>query len=303
MTLNFALCTDENFVIPSLVCITSIFENNIDEECHVYILTEGLSKTAYLKFEELATIYSQSIIVKTINSNQFKGLIEYGRFPLSMYFRFLLPQELDKCDTVLYLDCDVIVRHPLKQVYQTDLNGYACAVVADQNSDDVLLQNRVKISSQYFNSGVMLINLNYWRIHKIANILIQYIKEHPHKCVFPDQDALNIVLENKVVYLDYTYNLQELWLTERDNVKFHFSKWPELDKACIDPVIVHYCVINKPWFVECINPFKKDFLFYASKYRFIGFKLRKRRSIRYYLYKKLILYRNRLLRLTCNFRI
>ena len=82
MTLNFALCTDENFVIPSLVCITSIFENNIDEECHVYILTEGLSKAAYLKFEELATIYSQSIIIKTINSNQFKGLIEYGRLPL-----------------------------------------------------------------------------------------------------------------------------------------------------------------------------------------------------------------------------
>ncbi len=303
MTLNFALCTDENFVVPSLVCITSIFENNIDEECHVYVLTEGLSKAAYLKFEELATIYSQRIIVKTINSNRFEGLIEYGRFPLSMYFRFLLPQELDKCNTVLYLDCDVIVRHSLKQVYQTYLNGYACAVVADQNSDDVLIQNRVKISSQYFNSGVMLINLNYWRTHKIANILIQYIKEHPHKCVFPDQDALNIVLENKVVYLDYTYNLQELWLTERDDVKFHFSKWIELDKACIDPVIVHYCVINKPWFVECANPFKKDFLLYASKHRFIGFKLRKRRSIRYFLGKKIILFRNRLLGSIRNFRI
>ncbi len=298
MNLNFALCTDENFVVPSLICITSIFENNKDEECHVYVLTERLSNTAYLQFEELARIYNQYIIVKTIDASRFECLIEYGRFPLSMYFRFLLPEELDKCDTVLYLDCDVIVRHSLKRLYRTDLNGYACAVVADQNCDDVLLQNRVQISSQYFNSGVMLINLNYWRTYNISNNLMHYIKEHPHICVFPDQDALNIVLENKVVYLDYTYNLQELWLTERNNVKFHFSKWAELDKACIDPVIVHYCVINKPWFVECVNPFKNDFLLYASKHSFIKFKLRKRRCINYYVYKKIARFRNRLLRLT-----
>ena len=44
MKINIALCSDDNYSIPCLVCITSIFENNKDESCNVTVLTNGLKK-------------------------------------------------------------------------------------------------------------------------------------------------------------------------------------------------------------------------------------------------------------------
>lgn len=38
MKINIALCSDDNYSIPCLVCITSIFENNKDESCNVTVL-------------------------------------------------------------------------------------------------------------------------------------------------------------------------------------------------------------------------------------------------------------------------
>ena len=39
--MNIALCTDDRYASHAAICVTSILENNKDEICHIYILTEG----------------------------------------------------------------------------------------------------------------------------------------------------------------------------------------------------------------------------------------------------------------------
>lgn len=282
MNINIALCTDEKFFIPALVCVTSILENNKENSCNIYILTEGLSKKSLERINKTSELYNQRIIVKIIDIEKFNSLVTRNRYPLSIYFRLLLPEIISDVDNILYLDCDIIVRHSLNDLFSIKIDEYACGVVIDQQCDDVVIQNRLRIFSEYFNSGVLLINLKYWKKYHISEKIIKYIQNNPQKCIYPDQDALNKILENKVFYLDCKYNCQELWLTTRDEVRFHFSRWENLDRSLSDPVIIHFCTGDKPWFKECKNPYKEEFLTYASKNKYIEFKLRKKYSIFYY---------------------
>lgn len=282
MKFNFALCTDENFVVPALVCITSIFETNSCHECHITVLTEGLSDKSICKFNQLSSKYNQTIDVVRIEKDRFKNLITYGRYPTSMYFRFLLPEILRGEDKVLYLDCDILVRRNLLDLFSLDIDGYSCGVVLDQQCDDVQIANRLRIDSPYFNSGVMLMNLKEWRSQNYAEKIVDYLAKHPEKCVYPDQDALNVVLSGTVKYLDFSYNLQEMWLTMLDYARFSHKRYPELDKAKINPHIIHFCVGDKPWYHECGNPYKTEYLKIAGLHNFIGFRQRHHYQWPYY---------------------
>lgn len=84
--MNISLCTDNNFVKPALVCITSIFETNKGENISVYILTDGISEKAKAMFSLLAKQYGQRIIIKEIDKSCFNGLTVNERFPISMYY-------------------------------------------------------------------------------------------------------------------------------------------------------------------------------------------------------------------------
>jgi len=278
--MNIALCTDENFTIPALVCITSIFENNKDCSYNIYILTDGISEKAKIKFDMLAKVYNQQIDILRIDKRCFDGLYVSERFPISMYYRFLLPEMLPDAKTVLYLDCDIIVRKSLKTVFDTNIDEHALAAVVAESCDDIYFANNLRLTSAYFNSGVLLINLDYWREHNIKTKLVDFIVENTTVCSLPDQDALNKVLEGKVVYLNYTYNFQEWWFGSLLHY-MHYSKWNTIKEIGKDPAIVHFCETEKPWFVECKNPYHKEFLYYAYMHKFIGFNLRKRYGFEY----------------------
>ena len=279
--MNIALCTDENFTIPALVCLTSIFENNKDDDCHVYVLTDGISDKAKEKFTKLSVLYNQNIDIMIIDKHRFDGLTVNERFPISIYYRFLLPEMLPVEHKMLYIDCDIIVRHSLKELYNTNIDQYALAAIVSQTSDNLSWTNYLKLNSLYFNSGVLLLNLDFWRNYNITDNLINWTYENPQLCNMPDQNALNKVLEDKVVYLDYTYNFQENWFGDLTNA-MHYSKWDEIRKVAQDPVIVHFCNDVKPWFKECTNPFHEEYLRYAFMYDFIDFHLIKRYGKFYY---------------------
>ena len=275
-TINIALCTDENFTIPALVCITSIFENNKDEDCHIFVLTDGISDYARGKFKKLAAEYCRCIDIKTIDNTCFYGLAVSERYPISIYYRFLLPQMLRELHHVLYLDCDIIVRQSLKSLFDINLDNYALGAVVAESCDLVKWSNDLKLTTPFFNSGVLLMNLDYWREHDSTRHLVKWLSESHCNMWLPDQYALNKVFEGEVIYLDYSYNFQREWTTALEKSGMHFSRWNDITTALQNPTIVHFTEAEKPWFKECKNPFQKEFLYYARLHDFIGFKFLKR---------------------------
>lgn len=254
--MNIALCTDDNYANHCAVCITSIFENNKDEDCHVYVLTGGLTAENNMKFSYLADCYHQKVDVKVMDVSVFSHLQSTNHLSQSMYYRFLLPQVVDG-DNVLYLDCDIIVRHPLKDLFNIDLTNMACGVVEDQCGDDIRLHNPINMFSRYFNSGVLFMNLDYWRKNNVAQDLVDFIANYKGQLMCPDQDALNAVLEGKVKFLDYKYNYQQGFYG--DLTWLRADKWPAVRETRKNPVVVHYTAGEKPWHKDCKHPLKAEY--------------------------------------------
>lgn len=273
--MNIALCTDDNYAKYCMITIVSILENNRNANCTIYVLTNLLNEKNRSSFEYLAAYYNQKILITIISSEQFDKLKVRSRYPKSMYYRFILP-EIIKEDRVLYLDCDIINKKSLEELYMTNLDGYAAAVIEDAQGDDVMLHNRIKYSGTYFNSGVILMNLDYWRKNKIKDKLCKFIHDNPERCYYPDQDALNIVLENEVRFVPFNNNLQQPWYGSLEKITFSFTKWGKVCDALKDPVLVHYTATNKPWFKECDHPHRDWFLEYANLHKEIDFVERRR---------------------------
>lgn len=282
--MNIALCTDDRYANHCAICITSILENNKLEDCHIYVMTEGLLDENLKKFHYLEKYYKKPVEVKVIDGKIFEGLQVTGRLPRSMYFRFMLPEIIND-SSLLYLDCDIIVRHSLRDLFHIDLTNYACGVVEDQCGDDVRMHNRINMFSRYFNSGVLLMNLDYWRKYDIAKKLIDYIA-NAGWLMCPDQDALNVVLEGKVLFLGYEYNFQEGFYNEL--IWLRADKWDKVEEAKKDPIVVHYTSGEKPWHKFCTHPLAGEYDKYMMLHSVLFEKKELCHSRRFYFVERIV---------------
>ena len=184
-------------------------------------------------------------------------------FPVSIYYRLLLadilPQDLNK---ILYLDGDIIVTRSLKSLWETDISNYSLGAVVNQtygkNFWERLNYPREK---GYFNSGVLLVNVKYWRENTLSVKFIDYLKHNSNVLVYPDQDVLNFILQDSKLLLPERYNMQEFFYrTDREKVDCENSE--EIEKYLFDPTILHYTG-KKPWSFFCHHPLKS--LYYKCK--------------------------------------
>lgn len=163
------------------------------------------------------------------------------------------------------MDCDVIVNSSLKSLWNTDITEYALGGVRDRINDSIRLYNRLDYSMKhgYVNAGVLLINLNKWREQNVFEKAINIASRNPEILKNHDQDIINIIFHDSKRLLDFKYNLLEYYLYTEDWLYLDRKYYPEIIEACKNPVIVHFCMPQKPWHIECINPYKE--LYY--KYR------------------------------------
>lgn len=263
--MHIALSTDDRYSMACGICITSIYENHKSDDVHVHVLTTDISKENLDRFAAMASEYGRHIDFIKVKDEYFSGLKLSKRFPVSIYYRLLLPRLLD-CDKVLYMDCDIIVNGNLRPLYDQYMSDDCAAVVVeDQCSDDINLKNRAGVTGEYFNSGVILMNLDYWRKNQIAQKCVEFIHDYPERCIYPDQDALNHTIGNSVIFAEYGYNFQELMFFDKKCLNLHPSKYEMIDRWIDNPVIIHYSGYHKPWFTDAIHPKAYIFLDYLSK--------------------------------------
>lgn len=257
------LAADDNYALPCGVCITSILTNNESEDIKFAVLTKGLNEDNERRLKQTALRFNRDIEIKKIDDSVFQNLQVSERFPQSIYFRFLIPIIFFEESVALYLDCDIIVNGSLKPLFNLNIKDFACACIEDQRGDDIRIKNLMPDIDAYFNSGVMLLNLDYWRKHDIHLKCIEYIATHDN-LLFPDQDALNNILLNQVKFIGYEWNFQELMYLPENELFLKREKWPLLTLAKGNPQIIHYTRHLKPWYNECEHPRKDVFIKYLS---------------------------------------
>lgn len=209
-----------------------------------YVINSDFPTEWFVKMEKrLAKLDCQIVNARVDGSHisQYKTNIHYSVF--LRYFTATFVQE----DQALYLDCDIVVTRDLSEIFAVDLGSYPLGAVRD-------LGGEVYFGEQIFNSGVLLINVNYWRENDIAGQLIEMTDNLHDKVTQDDQSILNMLFENRWVELPFAYNCITLHTT--------FSDY-EPEKGLYPPVI-HYLTERKPWKEYTQSIYREVWWFYQG---------------------------------------
>ena len=265
--IHIACCIDSNFTVHCAVTLVSVFENNPDNKFCVHIVAPSMPEKDQKSLKNLAGKYDNEVIFyfppkNTLDSFYVKG--SKRRFTSVIYYRCLLgdilPADLDK---VLYLDCDIIVMDDLSEFWNIDIDKYAVACVEASFADRDDLYTRLQYDKKYsyFNAGILLINLKYWRDHYISDQCKEYFGKYPERIVMDDQDLLNVLLFDKKLFVPMKWNMQEGFYRYRMEKKVeNLTEWK---KALLNPSILHY-TIKKPWWYDCYHPLRGEYFKYLQ---------------------------------------
>lgn len=260
--INIVCATDDNYVPYCGIMLTSLYENNRDADLKTYILTEGLSTYNLNKLLRLSELYKSKIEIIILADDNLKNCpIWVGdHISTTTYYRLfvaeILPTDVKK---VIYLDCDIIIARSLLDLWNTDITDYAAGAVIDSGHFNEQRNKMVGISvaEHYFNAGVLLINVDYCRRNHIWKQALHFIESKKENLRSHDQDVLNAVLKDQVLYLPINYNFQDFYLFPP-----YFNRYGEQIKQQIlqtresEIAIYHLSMPVKPlncW--HCVYPF------------------------------------------------
>ena len=243
---------------------------------HIHvILDNSVTVTQQMKMEEVLNSHDrisfydagkiQCHFPKIGVTNQHVTVASYYRLFLTQ----LLPQEIRK---VIYLDGDIIVRGSVSDLWNLDISNVALAAVKDMDERMNLLRVDYPVKYGYFNAGVLLINLSYWREHHLLEKFISFMVNHSDKIIYHDQDVLNFTLFDQKVWLPMKYNAQNGFFFKKKYQLFDSKGYETgLDEASNNPAIVHF-TLGKPWLKFTSNPYRKDFWRYIKQTPWNGYK-------------------------------
>lgn len=277
MIMNIVCATDDNYVQHCGVMLTSLFENNREEKIHIYLLTEKLSEHNIQAIENIIKTYKNIFHYCTINSNTIKdcplNIRSDDHLPLATYYRLLIPNILPiKESKAIYLDCDIIINSSLHDLWNIDISDYAIAAVDEMGAHEKNVFHRLNYNQifGYFNAGVLLINLEYWRNNFITNKCFEYISNYKERIVAHDQDILNALLYNKCLHIHFKWNVEEAFYQYVTANKYKNNS--EFINTLHNPSVIHFTWKPKPWEFECQHPLKKKYFKYLSKTQWNNFK-------------------------------
>lgn len=268
--IQIAFCTDDNYIIPTGVLIHSIELIHRDLEINYYVISQSLSEKSKDSLRNCLIKSNSNINFIFVNSDILSSCpVRLGdHITLAAYYKILFPTVLPhNLDKILYLDCDILCTDSLLELWNTDISNYSAGVVIDIYGSDIRRLNRLDLpfKHQYFNSGVMLINLDYWRKHNLQNLTLQYIENNIEKCIAHDQDALNKILSDTSLYLHPRYNFQLDFWQNPQNLLIDKSNFNLIEEGKKSPALLHFIGLEKPWHKECIYPMSKLWFLIISK--------------------------------------
>lgn len=254
--IHVALAFDHNYLVPLHALLASVFDNNKKNYFHFHFIAPDiligeklLLKKYIIENENVVSFYE---IDKALTS----GFVLTNNWTKSVYYRIFFPLLLpDNIERLLYIDTDTIVIGDLTDIYDANIGNYPLGAVYDNY---VKHQPNIGVNEegQYFNSGMLLINIKLWNKQKISENAIEFIQQSPEKIIYVDQDALNAVLKGNWFNMDARFNLLYSYIPD-DLSKYNFKEYLK------DKVIIHF-TLHRPWSFLCKNRFRYLYKYYLK---------------------------------------
>lgn len=256
----------------------SLYENSKDmDDIKVYILDSGITDENKQKIEAVCKSYKRSDAVFIPGKNISEKLsmnVAVDRGSLSQYAKLFvssdLPQELSR---VLYLDCDIIVKKSIRELWNLELHDKTIGVLMDAFSKHYRGNINLEPDDIMFNSGVMLIDLVKWRQQEIEDKLLKYIAAKSGRIQQGDQGALNAVLSHDTycfeprfnsvtIFYDFTY--KEMLIYRKPP---NFYSEVKVNEAVENPSVIQFTtsfLSKRAWMKGCQHRYVSEWLKYKK---------------------------------------
>ena len=192
-----------------------------------------------------------------------------NNWSVEMYYRIFIPLIMSSYTKVLYLDTDIIINASLDELFNVDFEDNEAIVVHDTTSQVFHLESykerlehvknclKLQDETNYFNSGMIMFNIPHIdkEIYTASIINTTSVKE----LLYPDQDILNIIFENKVKFVSTKWNFccgKYVWNREFINCLTGEYK-EDFIESLENPKIIHYTSPKKPWNSNLSTHFEK----------------------------------------------
>lgn len=255
--MELLVTVDKNYIPPLQVMLTSLHMNNPGEDVELYLLHSKLQEKELEPLEKQCGRLGYKFFPVKIEDSWFSQAPVTKQYPREMYYRLLAPCFLpQKLHRILYLDPDILVINSLRPLWETDMKGRLFAAAAHTGKTNLannINQVRLGTTHKYFNSGVLLINLDQGRKEILPEEIFQYAGEHAKELLLPDQDILNAVFGSRTLELD-----DYLWNYDARNYSTYLLRSGgvcDMDWVMGNTGILHFCGKTKPWQAGYIHRF------------------------------------------------
>lgn len=250
--LVIACAADRKYALPLAVMLRSVVAN-LDplRTLRVYLVDGGLDDVTRSRILNSLT---ERVSLHWI-APQRSGFIDlplWGRMTIATYDKLTLERWLPESEKrALWLDCDLMAVADLTPLWEASLGGNAILASQDQFVPTVGARFGIACygelgigpDTEYFNAGMMLIDVARWRAEDIAARALDYLSRYRRRVYFWDQEALNAALAGKWTRADQRWN----WSPRADHLESSEANFISAGKS---PWIVHFTGNLKPWNFE-----------------------------------------------------
>ena len=247
---------DDNYAPFLGVAMRSLIDNaSPTREYRIYVLVDRLSEK---NTEILCSMAQKNVRVEIVpvtkKLDALGGMLHLrDYYTKATYYRFFIPALFPQYEKGLYLDCDIIVKGDVSELYDTALDGRILAAAPEE----VMLKVDVFGTyveavldvprEEYFSAGILVMNLEKMRRTSLEEQFVALLSRRTFR-VTQDQDYLNVLCRGDTVLLDDSWNK---------------TAWEQV-AVTSPPSIIHYKINWKPWHYEGVR-FEEDFWHYADK--------------------------------------
>ena len=253
-TLDVVFSINHDYLQHFTVALTSLLQHNHAIVRHVFLVYDFTLEHELASIEKyFATNYNIMLEHIQINIADFAKMKVMQHHTIATYYRLILADILPpNLSHILYLDSDLVIESDLAALL--DLNffvnqqPYYLYAVSDIIPKLGSISSKIIDYKDYFNAGVMYLNLDLMRADNVTEKLLITAVEKKDFLKFSDQDVLNLCFYQRWGELEPSFN----------NVSGHQEKlnW------FITPKIIHYIGRVKPWHLNCRTPLRKRYWYY-----------------------------------------
>jgi len=265
------LAFDDNYCVHARATMKSVLANTLTPVAF-HILHTGLSDSNKDTLLSLAapartTPAASSVRFLRVSKDVFDDFkMNIKHITVETCFRLMIAELAPELDKAIYLDCDVIVRQDIAELWDADIEGVFAGVVEDlfkpPNDEKLFAPHR------YFNAGVLLLNCKKIRERFSLSDFLEIERAHRADFSCQDQDVLNYAFAGDVKFLPPKWNVTHCFFgpARKFSPRLGYTK-EEIKNARENPAIVHFIHTKKPWLVPCgfaASPYANEYFKYAD---------------------------------------